>query len=62
MEPFQSPESLRSCFIGQIKDYAIFATEAKGFINAWNTGAERIKGYTEEEIVGKYYGILHPDE
>jgi hypothetical protein len=51
MEPFQSPESLRSYFIEQIKDYAIFATDAKGFINAWNIGAERIKGYIEEQVL-----------
>lgn len=62
MDSFHSQENLNSYFIEQIKDYAIFATDPKGFINAWNLGAERIKGYTEEEIIGQFYGILHPDE
>jgi hypothetical protein len=62
MDPLHSAESINSYFIEQIKDYAIFATDTKGFINAWNTGAERMKGYTEEEIIGQFYGILHPDE
>jgi PAS domain S-box-containing protein len=62
MNPLYSKESLNSYFIEQIKDYAIFATDTKGIISAWNIGAERIKGYTEEEIIGQFYGILHPDE
>jgi PAS domain S-box-containing protein len=61
MDPLHSPQSINSYFIEQIKDYAIFATDTKGFINAWNSGAERLKGYKEEEIVGQFYGILHPD-
>lgn len=62
MNPFYSPESINSYFIEQIKDYAIFATDPNGIICAWNIGAERIKGYTEAEAVGQFYGMLHPDE
>jgi PAS domain S-box-containing protein len=62
MDPINSPEDLNTFFIEQIKDYAIFATDKHGIIISWNKGAERVKGYTEEEIVGQYYGILHPDE
>jgi PAS domain S-box-containing protein len=61
MNPLHTPESIHSYFIEQIKDYAIFATDPQGIINAWNTGAERLKGYSEAEIVGQFYGILHPD-
>ena len=62
MERLKSAESINSFFIEQIKDYAIFATDKNGIITAWNKGAERLKGYTEKEIVGQFYGILHPDE
>lgn len=62
MNSLNSSESINSYFIEQIKDYAIFATDTNGIITAWNSGAERLKGYTEEEIVGKFYGILHPYE
>jgi PAS domain S-box-containing protein len=57
-----SEESLNSFFINQIKNYAIFATDSNGIVTSWNKGAERLKGYTEAEIVGQYYGILWPDE
>jgi PAS domain S-box-containing protein len=62
MDAFHSKESLNSYFIEQIKDYAIFATDPNGIIIAWNVGAQRIKGYTEAEAIGQFYGMLHPDE
>ncbi len=62
MDPFHSKESLNSYFIEQVKDYAIFATDPDGIIIAWNAGAQRIKGYTEAEAIGQFYGMLHPDE
>ncbi|MHC2990139.1 histidine kinase [Pontibacter sp. HJ8] len=62
MNPFDSPDKLNSIFIDQIKGYAIFATDVNGIIMTWNKGAEKVKGYTEEEIIGQFYGILHPDE
>ena len=62
MNPLHSAASINSYFIEQIKDYAIFATDTRGIITAWNSGAERLKGYTEKEIIGQFYGILHPYE
>jgi PAS domain S-box-containing protein len=62
MDPLHSPDSINAYFIDQVKDYAIFATDTQGIITAWNKGAERLKGYTEEEAVGQFYGMLHPDE
>ncbi len=62
MNPLHAKESLNTYFIEQIKDYAIFSIDPHGIINAWNVGAERIKGYTEAEAIGQFYGMLHPDE
>jgi PAS domain S-box-containing protein len=62
MNPLHSAESINAYFIDQVKTYAIFATDTKGIITAWNKGAERMKGYSEEEIIGQFYGILHPYE
>lgn len=39
--------------IEDIRDYAIFMTDAAGIVTNWNVGAQHILGYTEEEIVGK---------
>jgi PAS domain S-box-containing protein len=38
--------------VESVKDYAIFSTDPEGLINSWNTGAERVFGYTESEIIG----------
>ena len=35
-----------------VKEYAIFMLDAEGRIATWNSGAERIKGYRAEEIIG----------
>jgi PAS domain S-box-containing protein len=62
MDPFLTPDNLHTYFIEQIKDYAIFAMDTKGIISTWNQGCERIKGFNEEEVIGQFYGMLHPDE
>ena len=37
------------------KDYAIFMLDPEGRVATWNAGAERIKGYTAEEIIGRHF-------
>ena len=44
--------------IEDIRDYAIFMTDANGLVTNWNVGAQHILGYTEQEIVGKDAGKL----
>ena len=48
--------------IEAVKDYAIFMLDTKGFITTWNSGAERITGYKEEEVLGKHFHMLYPVE
>ncbi|MBA2404573.1 MAG: PAS domain S-box protein [Bdellovibrionales bacterium] len=43
-------------------DYAIFMLSPEGIIETWNSGAERIKGYKAEEIIGKHFSIFYPNE
>lgn len=62
MDAHNLDETISSHFIEQVKDYAIFAMDTKGIIATWNKGCERLKGYREEEVLGQFYGILHPDE
>ena len=45
-----------------VRDYAIFMLDANGRVSSWNTGAERIKGYTSEEIVGEHFSRFYPQE
>lgn len=46
--------------IDQIEDYAIIFINVEGTIENWNKGAERIKGYTAEEALGKNFSMFYP--
>jgi PAS domain S-box-containing protein len=48
--------------VDQIKEYAIFLIDPEGLILTWNQGAERIKGYSQEEIVGRDFRIFYSPE
>src|SRR5258706_748324 len=46
-----------------VVDYAIFALDKEGHVASWNSAAQKIMGYTAEEIIGKHFGIFYrPDE
>jgi PAS domain S-box-containing protein len=45
-----------------VTDYAIFSMDTKGYITSWNIGAERIKGYKPEEIIGKSFSNFYTEE
>src|SRR2546430_10145916 len=45
-----------------VKDYAIFLLDPKGHVSTWNPGAEHIKGYTAEEIIGQHFSIFYTEE
>jgi PAS domain S-box-containing protein len=48
--------------VENVKDYAIFMLDLNGNIITWNKGAEQIKGYKENEIVGKHMSVFYTDE
>ena len=48
--------------VDSAREYAIFALDAEGHILTWNEGAERIKGYARDEIVGQHFSIFYPPE
>jgi PAS domain S-box-containing protein len=56
----QSEKRLRLLVEG--KDYSIFTLDLDGCIASWNAGAERIKGYRAEEIIGQHFGCFYPRE
>jgi PAS domain S-box-containing protein len=45
-----------------VKDYAIFMLDPQGRITTWNSGAERIKGYRAEEIIGEHFSRFYTQE
>jgi PAS domain S-box-containing protein len=48
--------------IEQVVDYAIFVVDKHGNIASWNPGAERIKGYAPDEIIGRPYSVFFTEE
>ena len=53
---------LHRLLVNSVEDYAIFALDPEGYILSWNAGAQRIKGYTAEEAIGKHFSIFYPRE
>lgn len=47
--------------VESIEDYAIFLLDSHGYIETWNKGAERFKGYKADEIIGKHFSIFYQD-
>ncbi len=57
----QSEERFRLLVEGA-KDYAIFMIDPNGLVGSWNPGAQRIKGYRAEEIIGKHFSRFYTPE
>ena len=45
-----------------VKDYAIFMLDGNGRVTTWNSGAERLKGYKADEIIGKDFSVFYTEE
>jgi len=48
--------------VDAVKDYAIYLLDADGHVNSWNTGAQRFKGYVEDEILGAHFSRFYTEE
>ena len=57
----RSEEQFR-LLVQSVIDYAIFMLDADGRIASWNIGAERIKGYTPEEIIGQHFSRFYTED
>ena len=44
-----------------VEEYAIFTLDAEGYVQTWNPGAEQIKGYTTDEIVGEHFSAFYTE-
>jgi PAS domain S-box-containing protein len=48
--------------VASIKDYALYMLNVDGYLTTWNIGAQRSRGYSEEEIVGKHFSVFSTEE
>lgn len=61
-EELQKSEERYHKMIEEVEDYAIILLDKEGYIQNWNRGAEKIKGYKEEEIIGKSFQLFYLPE
>jgi PAS domain S-box-containing protein len=55
-------QRLLSSLVENVEDYAIITLDLDGRITTWNAGAERIKGYPAEDIVGRHFSVFYVPE
>src|SRR5687767_9142231 len=61
LQDLQTERVLR-LLVDSVRDYAIFMLTTEGQVASWNTGAERIKGYAPQEIIGRHFRVFYPDK
>jgi PAS domain S-box-containing protein len=61
-ESLHRSETNFNLLVQSAKDYAIYMLSAEGAVLNWNSGAERIKGYTPDEIIGKPFSLFYTPE
>jgi PAS domain S-box-containing protein len=61
-EELKESEEKSRLLVDSVKDYAILMLNPEGMIMSWNKGAERIKGYTAKEIIGKHFSEFYNKE
>ncbi|MES2332077.1 MAG: PAS domain S-box protein [Bacteroidota bacterium] len=60
-ESLARSEARYHLMVEEVEDYAILYLNREGIIENWNKGAEKIKGYTAEEIIGKSFSVFYPE-
>jgi PAS domain S-box-containing protein len=57
-----SGDSRYRILVDALIDYAIYMLDPNGIVTSWNSGAQRLKGYTEQEILGEHHSRFYTDE
>ena len=61
-EAYDASEHTLRTLIEGVVDYALFLLDPNGIVNSWNPGAERLKGYKAEEIVGRHFARFYTEQ
>src|SRR5438094_249386 len=62
-ELLRASEERFHLMVKHVEDYAIYMLDAEGRVATWNAGAERIKGYRADEIIGRHFACFYtPDD
>jgi PAS domain S-box-containing protein len=61
MEALQDSERQFRLLVEGVTDYALYMLDPNGIITSWNAGAQRIKGYAAEEIIGQHFSRFYTE-
>lgn len=61
-ETIRRNEQQFTLLVQSVTDYAIYMIDPRGQVSSWNPGAERIKGYCPDEIIGQHFSCFYTDE
>ena len=62
LEALRASEERFRLLVESVTDYAIFMLDRDGHITTWNAGAQRMKGYRADEIIGQHFRVFYPPE
>src|SRR5437588_6187756 len=60
--PKPNADTLLRLLVDSVKDYAIILLDPTGHVLTWNAAAQRLKGWTAEEIIGQHFSKFYPPE
>jgi len=61
LDPLSSSRRFQ-LLVDAVKDYAIYLLDREGYVTSWNTGAQRFKGYSADEILGQHFSRFYTEE
>ncbi|HEX8620322.1 MAG TPA: PAS domain S-box protein, partial [Thermoanaerobaculia bacterium] len=61
-EQLRQSTEIFQLLVSSVRDYAIFMLDPDGRVATWNEGAQRIKGYTPDEIIGRHFSSFYGEE
>jgi PAS domain S-box-containing protein len=61
-EDLRQSAEIFQLLVSSVRDYAIFMLDPEGNVKTWNNGAQRIKGYRPEEIIGRHFSAFYTEE
>ncbi|TCP08310.1 PAS domain-containing hybrid sensor histidine kinase/response regulator [Caldimonas thermodepolymerans] len=56
------PDEHFRLLVDAVQDYAIFMLDPQGHVVSWNQGAQKIKGYAADEVIGRHFSLFYPPE
>src|SRR4051812_43160409 len=60
--PGHNPTDRFRLLVDAVQDYGIFMLDPTGKVMSWNTGAQRLKQYQADEIIGRHFSTFYPPE